>query len=689
MAPTVAFDGQKLTPISPGEPWPLGAHRCCDGTNFAIFSRHAPGLELCVFDSPHDDAPSLTIALDPSRHRTGDVWHLRFAGDLVGRCYAYRVTCPSPRETGQPASATQASLLLDPLASLVVPWMPAHASDKDDAAASRPRYLGVIVDQGFDWQDVAPPRHPWSETIIYETHVRGFTRDASAGVSHPGEYLGLIEKIPYLRSLGITAVELLPVQTFETSSQRHQYWGYNPIALFAPHPGYASGATADSPVTELKTLVRELHRAGIEVILDVIFNHTAEGGRDGPTYSFRGLDDAIYYLLRPDGADYLDFTGCGNTLNCNHPVVRSLIIACLRHWVVHFHVDGFRFDLASVLGRGEDGAVLANPPLLEEIAEDPVLRTTKLIAEAWDSGGAFQVGRFPGVRWGEWNCHFRDEVRRFWRGDAGLTGGLASRLCGSADLYHRAGQTPLKSINFVTSHDGFTLRDLVSYAVKHNEMNAEDNRDGLEENYSANYGTEGPTGDPAAAALRLRQMKNLLATLPLARGVPMILGGDELGRSQRGNNNAYCQDNEISWYDWRLGEANAGLLRFVRELIRLRREHPALRAEHFYTPQEIDWLGASGLPPAWSGPLNRLGCIIRCGSGALALLLNATSEPCAFDLTRSSLSPAGTRAWRVRIDTSRDAPDDAPEESVAPLLREVSSVPIDPRTLTVLQTNTD
>ena len=697
MALTVAFAGQKLA-VSPGEPWPLGAHRCCDGTNFAIFSRHAAGLQLCVFDSPQDEAPSLTIALDPRQHRTGDVWHLRLGADLVGCCYAYRVADPSPHEGGRPASATQTPLLLDPLSSLLVPWARAHASGNNDEAVSPQRYLGAIVDQGFDWQGVTPPRHPWSETIIYETHVRGLTRDASADVCHPGEYLGLIEKIPYLCSLGITAVELLPVQAFGMSSpapsapvnpQRRQYWGYNPIALFAPHPGYASGTTLDSPVTELKTMVRELHRAGIEVILDVVFNHTAEGGRDGPTYSFRGLDDAVYYLLRPDGAGYLDFTGCGNTLNCNHPVVRSLIIACLRHWVVHFHIDGFRFDLASVLGRGEDGAVLANPPLLEEIAEDPLLRTTKLIAEAWDSGGAFQVGRFPGVRWGEWNCHFRDEVRRFWRGDAGLTGGLASRLCGSADLYQRSRQTPVKSINFVTSHDGFTLRDLVSYAVKRNESNGEDNRDGLAENYSANYGMEGPTADPAVAALRLRQAKNLLATLLLARGVPMILGGDELGRSQLGNNNAYCQDSEISWYDWRLAQTNAGLLRFLRELIRLRREHPVLRAEHFYTSQEIDWLGAGGQPPDWSGPLNRLGCIIRGGRGTLAMLFNATSAPCSFDLTRSSLAPVASRVWRVRIDTSRDSPNDALEEADAPLLREASSARIDARALTVLQASAD
>jgi glycogen operon protein len=427
-------------------------------------------------------------------------------------------------------------------------------------------------------------------------------------------------------------------------------------------------------------MVRELHRAGIEVILDVVFNHTGEGGADGPILSFRGLDNDIYYMLTSDGARYLDYTGCGNTLNCNHPVVRSMIIDCLRHWVVHFHIDGFRFDLAAVLGRGEDGSVLVNAPVLEEIAEDPILRNVKLIAEAWDSGGAFEVGRFAGARWGEWNCHFRDHVRRFWRGDPGFTGAFASRFCGSADLYEHDGQTPIKTINFVTSHDGFTLSDLVSYADKHNERNGEQNRDGLNENYSANYGVEGPTSDPAIRNLRFRHMKNVLATLLLARGVPMLLGGDEFGRTQLGNNNAYCQDNEVSWYDWTAAEENASLVRFVQRVIALRQAYAVLRAERFYSPQEIKWMGPFGQLPEWQGAHNRIGCVIRSDASVLALLFNATTEPCEFDLP-DECGPV----WQVCIDTSCASPDDAPDEWSAPPVDHAVAMNVAPQSVLVLR----
>lgn len=665
--------------IAPGEPWPLGAHACCDGTNFAIFSRHAAQVELWVFDTPQARTPSLRVALDPARHRTGDIWHIRIGEDLRGRCYALRAHAPALADVGD--RLVSEPLLLDPFAATIVPRSLPVANDAEvgEAPPVRCAFFGIITDQRFDWQGISPPNHAWSETIICETHVRGSTAHPSAGVTHPGQYLGLIEKIPYLRELGVTAVELLPVQAFapHTFRERPDYWGYNPIALFAPHPGYASDSHVDSPLTELKMLVRELHRAGIEVILDVVFNHTGEGGARGPTYSFRGLDNAIYYLLSPDGA-YLDYTGCGNTLNCNHPVVRAMILECLRHWVVHLHIDGFRFDLAAVLGRGADGALLANPPVLEEIAEDPILRNVKLIAEAWDTGGAFQVGRFPAARFGEWNCHFRDDVRRFWRGDPGMSGALASRLCGSADLYQHGEQTPIKSINFVTIHDGFTLADLVSYATKHNADNGEHDRDGMNENLSANYGVEGPTADPAINALRRRQCKNFLATLLLARGVPMLLGGDEFGRTQRGNNNAYCQDNEISWYDWRLVQTNADLVRFVRRLIRLRQSHAILRADRFYTAEEIRWLPPIGGSLDWHGPPNRVGCVVRGDGYPLCLLFNATTEARAYTL-------AGTAGqWRVCIDTSREAPNDAPEASDAPIC-DGTVVYVDARAVLVLE----
>ena len=670
--------------VHPGDPWPLGVHLCHDGTNFALFSRHAAGIELWVFENTTARNPALRIPLDPKRHRTGDIWHVRIGADLVGHCYVFRATGPAPPQARERFDAQQ--LLLDPHASLVAMFSPREALSEDAPLSFKRAFAGVIAQQHFDWQGLSSPQHPWADTIIYETHVRGLTLHPSSSVRHRGQYLGVIEKIPYLRSLGITALELLPVQAFDAGDvanpgdEREQpdYWGYNPIALFAPHPAYSSGEHLDSPLTEFKTMVRELHRAGIEVILDVVFNHTGEAGSGGPMYSFRGLDNTIYYLLSADG-EYLDYTGCGNTLNCNHPIVRSMIIECLRHWVVHMQIDGFRFDLAAVLGRGADGAVLANPPVLEEIAEDPILRNVKLIAEAWDSGGAFQVGRF-GARWGEWNCHFRDDVRRFWRGDPGFTGRFASRLCGSADLYQHDRQTPVKSINFVTSHDGFTLNDLVSYAVKHNESNGEDNRDGMNENYSASYGIEGPSLEPAITALRGRQIKNSLATLLLSRGVPMLLGGDEFGRSQRGNNNAYCQDSEISWYDWTQAEERAGLVRFVRRLIELRRAHPVLRAERFYTADEILWMGPQGQAADWDGPLNRIGCVVQDGAQRLALLFNATTEPCEF-----ALPDGAGRLWRVCIDTARAPPDDAPDEPFSQAVRTPAAVPVAARSTVVVR----
>jgi glycogen operon protein len=407
-------------------------------------------------------------------------------------------------------------------------------------------------------------------------------------------------------------------------------------------------------------MVRALHRAGIEVILDVVFNHTAEAGENGPTFSFRGLDNSIYYLLESGTGRYIDYTGCGNTLNCNHPIVRALIMDCLRYWVSSFHIDGFRFDLASILGRDSEGRLLANPPLLEQIAEDPLLRHTKLIAEAWDLGGAFQVGHFPGRRWAEWNCCFRDNVRRFWRGDPGMAGAFATRLCGSADLYQREGESPVNSINFVTCHDGFTLNDLVSYAEKHNEANGEDNRDGISQNYSENNGSEGPTEDSAIDSLRLRQIKNFFVTLLVSRGVPMLLGGDEFRRTQQGNNNAYCQDNEISWYDWQLVHDSVGLQRFVSRLIAFRKAHAVLRAESFYSDSEIVWFGVDGKAPDWHGRENRIGCMIpgdASGStSALCLLFNAAARPCRFLLPTA---PAGK--WRVVIDTAQASPADIPD----------------------------
>jgi isoamylase len=667
------LDPTTLLHIGPGEPFPFGLHEARDGYNFAVFSRHATRVSLLLFADAAEQSFE-TIDLSSDAHRTGDVWHVRLMGDICGKSYALRVEGPWDPDRGHRYDPR--ILLLDPYATALAGTAGWDAEEfGSNAATSRRPFVarGLVLDQRFDWQDDRPPRHSWQDTVIYETHLRGLTIDDSADVTHRGRYLGLVEKIPYLQKLGVTAVELMPVQEFRqgeihmrTGQPLRNYWGYNPVALFAPKASYASDDKPDAPLIEFKTMVRELHRAGIEIILDVVFNHTAEGNENGPTFSFRGLDNSIYYLLEPEKHRYIDFTGCGNTLNCNHPVVRSLVVDCLRHWVVHMHVDGFRFDLASILGRDTEGKLLANPPLLERIAEDPVLRHVKLIAEAWDLGGAFQVGHFPGQRWAQWNSDFRDDIRRFWRGDAGMTGAFATRLCGSADLFQAEHETPVNSINYITCHDGFTLNDLVSYARKHNELNGEDNRDGMTENYSENNGVEGPTSNAEIEAVRRRQIRNILATLLLSRGVPMLLGGDEFRRTQQGNNNAYCQDNAISWYDWRLAERNADLVRFVARLIALRRAHPVLSAERFYSEAEIQWLGVDGGAPQWHGHDNRVSCVIvdkeKGPDARLCLLFNAALAPARFVIPPP---PAG--GWRVVLDTSEEAElaDRTPERMIA------------------------
>lgn len=660
-----------------GIPLPLGAHRGCAGVNFAVFSRHATAVSLLLFDSPRDEAPAHSIALDPQCNRTGDVWHVCVDGIGEDVLYAWRVDGPYAPQEGH--RFNKHKILLDPHAAALAGtdcWDFACAcgdsladggmacSMEDDAGA---KAKCLLPEAEFDWEGDHPPAHPWCETVIYETHVRGLTVHPSSAVEHPGTFLGVAEKISHFKALGITAVELLPIQEFYeneltrrnplTGERLRNYWGYSTVAFFSPKESYGSRSRTGCQVNEFKTMVKALHAAGIEVILDVVFNHTAEGDHTGPTLNFRGLDNRIYYLLKEDGRYYRNYSGTGNTLNCNHPVVRDYILDCLRHWVIGMHVDGFRFDLASVLGRDEHGRLLPNPPLLERIAEDPILSRVKLIAEAWDAGGAYQVGSFPGMRWSEWNGRYRDDVRRFWRGDAGMTGALASRLCGSADIYQHSGKAPLNSINYVTCHDGFTLNDLVSYAVKHNEANGEGNADGANDNHSDNYGIEGPAHDPEVEALRTRQIKNMLATLMLSRGVPMLLGGDEFRRSQGGNNNAYCQDNETSWYDWILLEQYGELFRFVRSLIALRLRFPVLCAERFYTSEEIRWFGPDLSAPDWDGPRGLLGCMIHAdwnAGEALCLLFNATSEAVDFRLP----DPPPRQDWKLLLDTAHPPVED-------------------------------
>jgi glycogen operon protein len=664
--------------VRAGSPLPLGTQERGAGVNFALFSRYASRVRLELFDHPEDATPARVIDLDSARNRTGDVWHVWVEGVGPGQLYAYRVD--GPYEPSQGHRFNFKKLLLDPFAtaiSLLPPWNFASACGYDplaleqDLAISKLDNSGsmpkcVFVNEPFEWHGDQPLRHPWSKTVIYETHVRGFTIHPKSGVDHPGTYRGLMEKIPYFKELGVTAVELMPVMEFndhestgidpQTGQPLGNYWGYDPVAFFAPKASYSSAGGSGQQKLEFKEMVRAFHLAGIEVILDVVFNHTAEGSELGPTLCFRGIDNAIFYTLAGDKRYYKDYTGTRNTVNANHPVVRDHILAALRYWMVEMHVDGFRFDLASVLGRDCSGKLLADAPLLERIAEDPILRDVKIIAEAWNAAGAYEVGSFSERRWAEWNGRYRDDVRRFWRGDDGMLGSFASRICGSTDIYANSGKGPESSINFITCHDGFTLNDLVSYRDKHNEANGENNHDGTDANYSESYGAEGETKDAAIEALRKRQIKNFLLTLLTSRGVPMLLGGDEFRRTQGGNNNAYCQDNETNWLDWSCLKQHSEILRFTRGMIAFRRAHPVLSKEQFYKDAEIHWFAPQGGLPNWTGSQEKqFACLIQEDErNALYLMFNAGSDAVDF-----GLPPVlhGAR-WHLAVDTSRHAPQD-------------------------------
>ena len=552
---------------------PLGATLDEAGANFSLYARDAERVELCLFDRRDDATPSRVIPLERGNRRIQHYWHTHVPGVRAGQIYGYRVSGPWDPAAGQRFDAS--NLLIDPY-GLALAMPPGFQRGRDGRCCEggwQQAMKSVVADpHGYDWQGDRPLQRPARETVIYELHVRGFTAHPSSGVSGPkaGTYLGLIETIPYLQELGVTAVELLPVFQFDHQDApegRVNYWGYQPVSFLVPHHGYAVSDDPLAVLDEFRTMVKAFHRAGMEVILDVVFNHTAEGGADGPSFCFRGLGNRTYYLLDPQSGAYVDDTGCGNTFNANQAVVRRLIRHSLRYWVQHMHVDGFRFDLASVLSRDEQGQPTPLPPILWDLDTDPVLAGTKLIAEAWDAAGLYQVGSFVGDSWQEWNGRFRDDIRRFVKGDRGQVRAVAQRLIGSPDIYGSDGREAEQSINFITCHDGFTLADLVSYNGKHNEANGEANRDGSDDNASWNCGVEGPTDDPQVLALRQRQMRNLLAMLLLSIGTPMLSMGDEVGRSQQGNNNAYCQDGPISWMDWSLLERNGDLLRFVRELI--------------------------------------------------------------------------------------------------------------------------
>ena len=684
-----------------------GTHEQGGGVNFVLFSRHAIRVRLELYEHPDDSSPTRTIDLDPACHRTGDIWHVWVRGISAGQLYGYRINGPYHPEQGHRFNPCK--LLLDPYAraiTRVTKWDFSAARGYDsssglsdlsistfDNAATTPKC--VVTSDQFDWERDSPPKHSASDTVIYETHVRGFTIHPSSGVVYPGTFAGLVEKIPYLQDLGVTAVELMPVLEFN-ENELHQvnpingerlknYWGYDTAAFFAPKESYGVGGQPGHQIREFREMVKAFHRAGIEVILDIVLNHSAEGDELGPTISFRGIENSIFYMLQDNGCRYYkNFSGVGNTLNANHPVVREFVRNVLRYWVMQMHVDGFRFDLASILGRDEHGNILRDAPLLEGIAEDPILRDVKIIAEAWDAGGAYQVGGFSTKRWTEWNGLFRDDVRRFWIGDAGMIGAFARRICGSSDLYQSSGKGPARSLNFVTCHDGFTLNDLVSYKQKHNDENGEFGRDGSDANYSDNCGVEGASEDPAVEGMRIRLIKNFLLTLFISRGVPMLLGGDEFRRSQRGNNNAYCQDNEVSWFDWSLLQRHAEIYRFTRGMIAFRKAHPVLRKEEFYTDAEIKWFAPDGGTPHWADQQQKSFACLIVGElePDLFLLLNADTRSIDFSIP---ILPAG-RVWRLAVDTSRIAPDDLFEPGKEPLSQGQKGFRLEPRSSAILLT---
>jgi isoamylase len=710
------MNGAKST-VWRGQPYPLGATWEGEGVNFALFSEHADRVELCLFD-PRGRSETERIRM---RWQTNQVWHCYLPEARPGLLYGYRVYGPYDPKKGLRFNPQK--LLLDPYAKQIVGqlrWSDALfgyrigssredlAADRRDSAPGMPK--SRVIDTAFSWGDDRPPRIPWHDTVIYELHVKGLTaRHPDIPANLRGTYAGLTTEpmIEHLKRLGVTAVELMPVHAFVDDRRLVEkglknYWGYNSIGFFAPDLRYS----ATGRVNEFKSMVKRLHTSGIEVILDVVYNHSAEGNHLGPTLSFRGIDNTAYYRLMPDDPrHYMDFTGCGNTLNMLHPRVLQLLMDSLRYWAVEMHVDGFRFDLASALAR-ELYEVNRLSAFFDVIHQDPVLSRLKLIAEPWDLGeGGYQVGNFP-VLWTEWNGRYRDAVRAYWKGEGGVIGELAYRLTGSSDLYERSGRRPYASINFITCHDGFTLEDLVSYNDKHNEANLEDNRDGTDDNRSWNCGAEGPTNDPEIRALRARQKRNLVATLMLSQGVPMLLAGDEMGRSQHGNNNGYCQDNELSWVNWDLSSEDREFLSFVSRLIEFRKQHPSFRRRNFFQGRlirgagvkDIVWLSPDGremTDQEWQQSYARCLGVYLEGSGIgedekgrpmadsdFILLLNSHHEAIPFLIP----SLPGPGLWRMVIDTSTSA---SAEDGGNGLYRSGEKFPLKPRSLALLRRQTD
>jgi len=682
-----------------GVRYPHGIKTDDDGVNFSIFSRHATCVELLLFSVADSPAPFQIIQLDPEENRTFFAWHVYVEELPVGTWYAWRIDGPGDTRTS--------GHHFDPDKVLLDPWARAVSLKCwDRVAACQPgdnlpvSMRAMVYDESYNWEQDTPLNIPNENAIIYELHVGGFTRHVSSNVQNPGTFSGLIEKIPYLQELGITHVELMPVMAFDeqnvpaatASLGLKNYWGYNTHSFFCPHPSYCVTPEQGSHLHEFRDLVKALHRAGIGIILDVVFNHTAEGGSDGPIINFKGIGRSIFYQLdAQDRRIFRDYTGCGNTVNCNHPLVANFIISCLEYWVREMHVDGFRFDLASALARGEDGEPMRDPPVLWGIELSDQLARSRLIAEAWDAAGLYQVGSFPGFRWAEWNGCYRDVVRRFLRSDKGLIAEMATRLSGSDDLYRPQNRLPINSINFVTCHDGFTLIDLFSYNRKHNEANGEENRDGHNDNLSFNCGVEGDTNDLAILTLRRQLAKNAVAILLLSQGVPMLLSGDEVLNTQKGNNNSYCQDNELTWLDWTLMDRNTDMLRFVRGMIALRKRHPSLMRRRFLTGlpvnghelPDIRWHGLDVNEPQWNDAKSSLLrftlTAVEDYEADLHVILNLSTE-----MLKPDLPQIKGRNWHRCVDTALPSPDDIAMPDIAATVR-TSHYPARAQSIVVLE----
>src|SRR5215472_3104217 len=664
---TAAAAVKKYAATAPGRSYPLGATVSPLGVNFSIFSRSASKIELLLFDREDDDHPARVITLDPIINRTYHYWHVFVPGTQAGQLYGYRIH--GQFDPGNAMRFDGAKALLDPYSrGVAVPkgYSREAARHRGDNTATAMK--SVVVDSStYDWEGDTPLSKPCNQSIIYEMHVKGFTRHPSSGVSEEtrGTFRGLIEKIPYLQDLGISAVELLPIFQFDPQDcppGRVNYWGYAPLSFFAPHQDYSSGQDPVGAVNEFRDMVKALHRAGIEVILDVVFNHTAESDDTGPTLCFRGIDNSAYYILEEDRSKYANYSGTGNTLNANHPIVRRMIVDSLRYWVEEMHVDGFRFDLASILARDLGGQVLSNPPVLWDIESDPALAGTKIIAEAWDAAGLYQVGSFIGDSWREWNGRFRDDVRSFFRGDRGSVRAFADRLLGSHEIYRHKEREAEQSVNFVTCHDGFTLNDLVSYNQKRNESNGENNRDGSNDDRSWNCGVEGPTEIPEIEMLRNRQVKNFLTVTLLSLGLPMFVMGDEVRRTQCGNNNAYCQDNEISWFDWTLLSKHADVHRFVKLLTARRLLRDIGRARMSLTELIADavkgWHVVKLNQPDWSDDSHSIALSAELLKESLLVyfIFNGYGEALEFELPL--IRGKKENSWRRWIDTFLEPPED-------------------------------